>query len=125
MGIEILIDKFHLTDSKIDEFKRTAFRFIPAPSNAVGSLKNINPQWVVGTVNEAFNSGSLYEFYDTFHKTNLLDDRIFDDAIKKPNTGEYPCIYKIEGEYYLDQGRHRIILSRLKGLKSIKVWLKQ
>lgn len=115
-----LDNKFGLSLNKT-KYTSIDFPYIEQPVTSTSCLTNIDPSLVVGTVNPGFGSGTLWDFYESFYKERLLNDAIFNVAIVNPKDGAYPEVCLIDGEYYIIQGRHRLILSQLHGLKSIKV----
>lgn len=123
MAIDILKKKFSLSDSFLEGLKDVEFKYIDyEPTEYIGII-SIDPKKIVGTYNKGFDFGSLFEFYDSFHKEALLNDLKFDNAIVNPITGQFPEVVEVDGKYYLSDGRHRVILSQLKDLKLIKVSL--
>lgn len=107
-----LDNKFGLSFNK-NKYTSINFPYISQPATSTSCLENIDPSLIVGTVNPGFNSGTLWDFYDSFYKERLLDDAIFNEAIVKPADKGFPEVCLINDNYYLIQGRHRVILSQL------------
>lgn len=115
-----LDEKFSLTLNKM-KYGSIKFAYKQSPETSICYYDDIDPSMVIGTVNPGFESGTLWDFYESFYKERLIDDAIFKDAIVNPSDNAFPEVCVIDGEYYLIQGRHRLVLSQLHRLKTIRV----
>lgn len=119
MGIDLLTKHLDLTLEEAENLKRIKFyhaEIEPTLSNYSRSLEEIDSAEIIGTVNSAFTYDNFYEFYDSFHKGYLLKEGVFDKAKSNPFNEDYPTVYEINGKYFFDEGRHRIIIAQIKNI---------
>lgn len=116
MSIDLLANYLDLTQEDAESLKTKTFFHaeIEKSLNYSQSLEEIDPKEIIGTVNKSFIYDNFYEFYDSFHKAHLLKEGVFDKAKSNPFNEDYPTVYEINGKYFFDEGRHRIIIAQIK-----------